>query len=277
VKDLSILNDLSELINIRINSCNLQKHEADWREQKIHKDYDVWLIKKGHVCVEINATRFDAHTGDIVVFFPEIMYSAYTFDKECEFIFIHFDFRLGNNNRILNDFNLAGVFPNFGIAKEAELLENVYDLYVKKKSMSSLMLKGAFVLLIAALMKHSDKSNDEKVFTRDVKSFKLSNKLVPLEPVFTYITKNISRPIDNSELSSIAGMSEKYFITYFKKVIGISPARYVSQIKMNRARDLLYEKRYSIKEIAYKLGYADQYSFSKAFKKYYNVAPTKFF
>ncbi|MBO1515444.1 helix-turn-helix domain-containing protein [Metabacillus sp. BG109] len=45
---------------------------------------------------------------------------------------------------------------------------------------------------------------------------------------------------------------------------------------MNRARELLYSNRYSIKQIADMLGYPDPYSFSKAFKKYYKMPPSQF-
>jgi len=41
---------------------------------------------------------------------------------------------------------------------------------------------------------------------------------------------------------------------------------------MNRARDYLYQGKYTIiKEISSMLGYPDQYSFSKAFKKHYKM------
>lgn len=60
------------------------------------------------------------------------------------------------------------------------------------------------------------------------------------------------------------------------KILGITPGQYINQIKMNRARDYLYEKKYTIQQIAGFLGYPDPFTFSKAFKKFYNVPPSKF-
>ncbi len=79
-----------------------------------------------------------------------------------------------------------------------------------------------------------------------------------------------------NELAALVGISEKYFITYFKKALGITPGQYIYQIKMNRAREYLNEKKYTIQQIANLLGYPDPFTFSKAFKKYYNVPPSKF-
>jgi AraC family transcriptional regulator len=71
-------------------------------------------------------------------------------------------------------------------------------------------------------------------------------------------------------------MSEKYFIRYFKQALGVTPGQYMIQLRMNRARDLVYTQRYSMQQVASLLGYPDAYSFSKAFKKHYKVPPSKF-
>jgi AraC-like DNA-binding protein len=79
-----------------------------------------------------------------------------------------------------------------------------------------------------------------------------------------------------SELAALVGISEKYFITSFRKALGITPGQYIYQIRMNRARDYLNENKYTVQQIASLLGYPDPFTFSKAFKKYYQVAPSRF-
>ncbi|MFD2115514.1 helix-turn-helix transcriptional regulator [Paenibacillus yanchengensis] len=97
-----------------------------------------------------------------------------------------------------------------------------------------------------------------------------------LLPVFDYIHQHLHQPLRVAQLTNIAGISEKYFITYFKHALDITPGQYMNQIKMNRAREYLYENKYSIQHIASLLGYPDPFTFSKAFKKYYDVSPSKF-
>lgn len=87
---------------------------------------------------------------------------------------------------------------------------------------------------------------------------------------------NLHRPLRVQEMASVASMSEKYFITFFKKAIGVTPGQYLFHLKMNKARDYIYKMDHSMKEIAALLGYPDAYSFSKAFKRFYQIAPSRF-
>ena len=50
MKYINILNELSEYINIQINSCS---HDCSdkWIENKVHKDYDIWYIKSGEISI----------------------------------------------------------------------------------------------------------------------------------------------------------------------------------------------------------------------------------
>ena len=82
-------------------------------------------------------------------------------------------------------------------------------------------------------------------------------------------------PISIHELARIANLSEQYFIKYFKKAMGVTPASYVNDLKMKIALELVSKNKYSVKEISQKLGYADPYTFSKAFKRTYGVAQQK--
>ncbi|NSW91115.1 MAG: helix-turn-helix transcriptional regulator [Firmicutes bacterium] len=277
MKYINILNELSEHIIIRINSCNNVYHDSEWIENKAHEDYDIWYIKNGKIAVNVEGKTHLASAGDIVFFYPGMLYTAYTYDRKCSFIYTHFDFGIYDNFRVLDKFNLAGIIPGNAVSAEARIFEKGFLNYEKNVSSSAIMLKGCFIILLAKIFEYYSLGNHSKTFYPE-NVWRLNNTegLNMLQQVFNYIADNISKPVRIRKLAEVAGMSEKYFINYFKSMLGISPGRYINQLKMNRARDYLYQRKYTIKEISSMLGYPDQYSFSKAFKKHYKVPPSKF-
>ncbi|GAA0300506.1 AraC-like DNA-binding protein/cellobiose-specific phosphotransferase system component IIB [Gracilibacillus halotolerans] len=278
MKSLDIFNNLSEQVMIRINSCSEVKHPNSWLERRQYKDYDVWCIQEGQVQITVQEETFLASEGDVVLFSPDVAYTATTTSKYCRFIFIHFDFSLGNHSRILDNFKLSGILKGAIIKNEKRLFLEAYEKYKRSEAMSQLHLKGSLTILIAKILELYGDNYYHGEFIPVTTTPKLANYnyLDKILPVFDYVENHLHQSISIRELAEIAGMSEKYFITYFKQSLGVTPGNYITQLKMNRARDLLYSKLYSIQEIASMLGYPDPYSFSKAFKKYYQVPPSKF-
>jgi AraC-like DNA-binding protein len=77
-----------------------------------------------------------------------------------------------------------------------------------------------------------------------------------------------------ADLSKIAGMSQSQLKRKFKTHEGVSLRDYAHDSKMKHSLELLKSNR-SVKEIANKLGYTSQNSFSRAFKQYYGYSPTE--
>ncbi|RKL66922.1 AraC family transcriptional regulator [Salipaludibacillus neizhouensis] len=273
---LNIFNELSELVMLRINSCSEIAHPNSWIESKHHKDYDLWYIQEGRIEIRIQEEVYLASEGDLILFSPKIAYTATTLSSRCKFIFTHFDLGLGNHLGILDNFQLSGIIDGTLVEEEVRLFLDTYDQYKLSAPMSGIRLKGCLTILIAKIMEQYGRKQYRGEFTHYPTNQKLTKDLDKLQPVFDFIHEHLHQTLRVGELAAIAGMSEKYFISYFKQALGVTPGRYVYQLKMNRARELLYSKRYSIQQIASMLGYPDPFSFSKAFKKYYKVPPSKF-
>lgn len=276
MQHLDIFNELSEHITLRINSRNEDFHDRSWLERKIHIDNDIWIVTSGNVVIETGGSSYTACVGDAVFFYPGISYTARTNAEECSFIYIHFDFGIGNNFKVLKGLMLSGIISRELVHEEARMVRTAFDKYRNREDMSAMLFKGCLFILIARILEISGKGIYAGSFPAEAGQGHTAQKLAALEPVFIHINRNIHKPILMSELSAVVNMSEKYFITCFKNALGITPGQYIYQLKMNRAREYIYRKSFSLKEIANRLGYPDQYAFSKAFKKYYNVPPSKF-
>ncbi|SDD03843.1 AraC-type DNA-binding protein [Paenibacillus sp. UNCCL117] len=272
---LTILNELSEQIAVRIRSCHEEYHPGGWSESKVHADYDLWYLLSGEVKIHTNETDHTAKAGDAVFFYPHMPYVASTGSEGCRFIFIHFDFVMGEQLNILNEYRLTGVVPGRLIAEEGLLFRLAFESFKLRKDLSAMRLKGGLLTLLAQILHCYGDQSYSGSFERAPAAGSVS-RLSALQPVFSYIHQNVHRTVRIHEIAEAAGMSEKYFIAFFKQALGITPGQYMYHLKMNKARDLIYKREYSVKQIADQLGYPDAFSFSKAFKKFYKVSPSKF-
>lgn len=78
------------------------------------------------------------------------------------------------------------------------------------------------------------------------------------------------------ELADLAGLSRSKFALKFVEVLGRPPVDYVRDVRMRLACRLLHETDRGIKEIAAKVGYATESSFSKAFVRSCGCAPGEY-
>ena len=95
-------------------------------------------------------------------------------------------------------------------------------------------------------------------------------------PAVRYIAENYSKHIRNDDLARITGLSVVYFRKLFKEVTGLSPINYIQSFKMKKAMEMLQSDYSSVTDIAYSLGYNNVYEFSRDFKKYVGISPSKY-
>lgn len=94
--------------------------------------------------------------------------------------------------------------------------------------------------------------------------------------VMNYIYSNLDRRTTVKEMAAMVGLSERRFRDVFRKLTGQPPKRHIATLKMNMAAEFLTHTSATIGDIACKLGYDNQFHFSKAFRKYYGISPSAY-
>ena len=101
--------------------------------------------------------------------------------------------------------------------------------------------------------------------------------LQKIAPAMEIIHNNFLKSrISLNMLASACNMGESYFQKLFKEIHGISSQKYIIQMKINHACDLLRLERYTVTQIAEISGFSDVYFFSRQFKEYIGITPTQF-
>lgn len=78
------------------------------------------------------------------------------------------------------------------------------------------------------------------------------------------------------EIAKRIEVSKFYLIRLFNRHLGISPAKYLTKIRLEKAIELLNNTELTIENIAYKVGYANANYFIKVFRRYLCTSPGEF-
>lgn len=79
-----------------------------------------------------------------------------------------------------------------------------------------------------------------------------------------------------SEVARALKISETWLIKVFKERVGIPPAKYFHDLKLEVASSLLINTTLSIKEISWRLCFSSQYHFSRNFAKFASISPSEY-
>lgn len=98
-----------------------------------------------------------------------------------------------------------------------------------------------------------------------------------IAPAIDYIHDFYSEKQINTEfLSGLCGIKESYFRRVFLSCYGISPIKYINQLKLSRAKELLSQNEYTIETISQMSGFNNVYYFCRYFKKEIGITPSEY-
>ena len=77
-------------------------------------------------------------------------------------------------------------------------------------------------------------------------------------------------------ISEYLGISRVHFYRKIKSIAGVTPQEFLKTVRLKYAAALLTQKKLRISEVAYMCGYRDLAHFSRTFKEFYGVSPSRY-
>ena len=90
-----------------------------------------------------------------------------------------------------------------------------------------------------------------------------------------YIQTNIDSNINIGDMAEEFFISSNYLGQLFRQATGTTVKNYHNQLRMEKAMEMLLTKDYTANSVALTLGFSDSAYFSRRFKEYYGVSPSK--
>ncbi len=99
---------------------------------------------------------------------------------------------------------------------------------------------------------------------------------VVVNSIVQYLQNNYAKEINFTQIASDYNFSASYLTKIFREHTGTTPIKYLIEFRIKIAKGLLKDTNMTVKEIAEKTGFIDQFYFSKCFKNYCGVTPSQY-
>ena len=190
-----------------------------------------------------------------------------------------------------------------------ELVDDIFGWVIKNLgsdlNMAKTYIVGLVVLVIrAAIENHIDDESKDRLVNKDyygeilvindvaglkrwfeniieeilekMRNFRNSKITGIVEKVKAYINANYRKDITLEKAAEMVLLSPQHFSRVFKKETGMNFIDYITEYRIDRAKNLLQNSNMNVKEISYEVGYNDPNYFFKVFKKATNLTPGEF-
>lgn len=158
--------------------------------------------------------------------------------------------------------------------------DKLNDIYLKKMTKRNnapfggeQIIKNSIELLIVSIIRNEQSLvYVNKDLGVSVSSNKITDKVIE---ILNEKLENAEK-INLDEISFKLGFSKSYIKAQFKKKTGGSIIQYFIKLKIDKAKKLLSQQKYTVSEISYILGFNSVYYFSRQFKLHTDMSPTEY-
>jgi len=224
-----------------------------------------YLVTAGTFSLTIEGIEYIAKPGDWFFIPAKMPHHYHRFeDKPMEKYWMHFDIYPSAN--LLESLQVKHRVDATNEPKVWELFKEFGAICNSEDLTDRLKVKAIILNLLAEYIRLAGKQT--KVLS-DRQDEDMRN-------VLCYINENFKRNLTTRELAEVCHLHPTHFIRAFKTSTAQTPHQYITDIRMEYARQLLDRSDRSIVEIAEDAGFYDPAHFSRTFKQHFSLTPTQY-
>lgn len=254
-------------LGLAVYSCGLQRCRPSHSWGPAVRDhYLIHYIVRGKGRFTSGGKKWELQAGDAFLIQPSTIVS-YEADLTYPWEYDWVGFNGSDAKHLLRQTGLLDMEPVFHCPPENRFHMLLADIIAVSGSSCSAeaRMESGLLRFLAELM---------DTFGTHVPSS--DNSYSYVQKAIQFIDRNYAGSIDIEKIAQSAGVSRSHLYRLFMAYINMPPNEYLTRYRINKAAAFLKDGGLTVGEAAYSSGFADQLYFSRVFKKYMGMPPSKF-
>ena len=229
--------------------------------------WEITYVDSGTLYTVIDGTEYVLNQNQIIIAPPGVFQEQHTKDKPCSYLTIiaRMEVDPRYNDIIFNTVHMAD-----------RNIKRIIEDFVKADSDESDTSADNIIVILEALLAtivQNTKEPSQRIASTPMQQ-KFENEL--LEQIILYINENIFTSFNVEDLCDQFAISRSSLQSLFKANLNIAPKEYISNLKLQKSKELIKESKYTISEIASMLGFSSIHYFSRRFKQKFDINTTEY-
>lgn len=232
---------------------------------RILDNYQLIYISRGQgICFIFQNESVPIAAGDMLII-PPYTWHSYLPDKQTGWQEYWIGMHGPNIDARFNNgfFNTKRFIYKIGLREDIiQLYNQAMELAISEQATSQQAIAGIGNLILGMTLYY----NSNQSFTNDI-------ILKRIDQARIIMRENYLTGISPKEVAQQVNMGYSWFRKLFKEYTNVSPAQFILELRLQKAKSLLLNSPLSVKEISYKTGYEDATYFTALFKKHTGFTP----
>lgn len=231
-----------------------------------HDYYELTYIDHGTLDMTLDGKPYRLNKYDLIIYYPGQFHQQSTDENSnCSYLTIMFDMENKMDTSLKNRV--------FKTRKDIYSVLSAFMKAIQSKDYLSEELALVYLKEVLILLYQFDTKTDEESNVNPMQEH-YENTL--LNEILVFIHNNIFTAFTVEDLCQKFSISRSSLQSLFRTNINITPKHYISNLKLNQAKLLIQEHKYTISEISDMLGFTSIHYFSRKFKLQYGLSPTDY-
>ncbi len=251
-------------------------YEGEWWRNylHVHSFYEICYVFAGHGTFIINNQQYTVTEGDLFIAHPHCYHEIIS-SEESPLSIYFWSYTLSINDVNTDTTQLLDAFANSSefISQRLSQIPVIIDLLIDEVRRREAGYIQSLEALTTKLLLETARSVTNVTANTDLEN---DIQSTVVREVIQYLKDNYAQPIRIRDIATQVHMSERHVSRLFLKATNKTIKTYLTDLRLDKACNLLLQMNVPITEVAEQTGYPDMRYFSTLFRRQFGITPSAF-